>query len=142
MSDYKLAPVEPTAEMVESFKAMWSLGFCDDRMAQECYAAILNAAPAVRGEPAAWRYRMLSEDWEKIATIHPSTFHPDHKDLIIEPLYTAPPPAEQQPDVAGLVWALKQILGWRELRSGREFPIERIEDIARAALVVYRKGGE
>lgn len=49
--------------------------------------------------------------------------------------------AEQQPDVAGLVWALKQILGWRELRSGREFPIERIEDIARAALAAHRKQG-
>lgn len=45
-------------------------------------------------------------------------------------------------DVAGLVEALKQILGWRELRSGREFPIERIEDMARAALAAYRKGGE
>ena len=30
--------------------------------------------------------------------------------------------------------ALTQILGWRELRSGNEFPIERIEDIAREAL--------
>lgn len=30
--------------------------------------------------------------------------------------------------------ALSQILGWRELRSGNEFPIERIEKIAREAL--------
>lgn len=30
--------------------------------------------------------------------------------------------------------ALSQILGWRELRSGNEFPIERIEDIASEAL--------
>lgn len=54
MSGYKLVPVEPTAEMVKAFKAMWSLGFCDGRMAQECYAAIMNAAPAVQGEPVAW----------------------------------------------------------------------------------------
>lgn len=45
------------------------------------------------------------------------------------------------PEVAKLVWALKQILGWRELRRGREFPIERIEDIARAALTAYRNQG-
>lgn len=43
---------------------------------------------------------------------------------------------------AQLVDALEQILGWRELRSGREFPIERIEDIARAALAAHRKGDQ
>lgn len=35
MTDYMLVPVEPTAEMVEEFKEAWSLGFYDDRMAQE-----------------------------------------------------------------------------------------------------------
>lgn len=33
-----------------------------------------------------------------------------------------------------LIEALKQILGWRELRSGNEIPIERIEEIARDAI--------
>lgn len=34
-----------------------------------------------------------------------------------------------------LLAALKQILGWRELRSGAgEFPVERIEEIARSAI--------
>jgi hypothetical protein len=58
------------------------------------------------------------------------------------PVFAKPSqPAEQQHDVARLVWALKQILGWRELRSGQEFPIDRIEDIARNALAAYRKHG-
>lgn len=58
-------------------------------------------------------------------------------------LYTAPQPAEQQPapDVAGLVEALRSILGWRELRSGNEFPVERIEEIARAALAAHCEQG-
>lgn len=62
----------------------------------------------------------------------------------LQPLYAAPQPAEQRPapDVTHLVGALKQILGWRELRSGQEIPIERIEDVARAALSAYRKGGD
>jgi hypothetical protein len=34
--------------------------------------------------------------------------------------------------------ALVQILGWRELRSSNEFPIERVEGIAREALAKAR----
>jgi hypothetical protein len=34
--------------------------------------------------------------------------------------------------------ALVQILGWRELRSGNEFPIKRVEGIAREALAKAR----
>ena len=36
--------------------------------------------------------------------------------------------------VARLEEALKEILGWRELRDTTEFPIERVEGIARRAL--------
>jgi hypothetical protein len=32
--------------------------------------------------------------------------------------------------------ALRSIVGWRELRSGMEFPVERIEEIASAALAL------
>lgn len=35
-----------------------------------------------------------------------------------------------------LTWALTQILGWRELRETRAFPIERVEEIARDALAL------
>jgi len=35
--------------------------------------------------------------------------------------------------------ALRQILGWRELRNTNEIPIERIEDIARKALTQLGK---
>ena len=37
--------------------------------------------------------------------------------------------------VARLEDALKAILGWRELRDKIVFPVERVEDIARTALV-------
>lgn len=36
--------------------------------------------------------------------------------------------------VVRLEEALKEILGWRELRDTTEFPIERVEGIARRAL--------
>jgi hypothetical protein len=36
--------------------------------------------------------------------------------------------------VPDLIEALRQILGWRELRSGEGFPVERVEEIARNAI--------
>ena len=51
-------------------------------------------------------------------------------------LYTAPQAAVNQQ----LLEALKQILGWRELRSGaNEVPIGRIEDLARAAIAAAQE---
>lgn len=38
-----------------------------------------------------------------------------------------------------LLEALQQILGWRELRSGDEVPIGRIEDLARAAIEAAKR---
>jgi hypothetical protein len=59
--------------------------------------------------------------------------------------WAAKQPAPRQPaapDVEALVEALRSILGWRELRSGNDFPVERIEEIARAALAAHRKEGQ
>jgi|GEM_PF-3876143 len=50
-------------------------------------------------------------------------------------------PAPAAPDVAGLVEALRSVLGWRELRSGNDFPVERIEQIASAALATFHREG-
>jgi len=44
---------------------------------------------------------------------------------------------ELEKDKAGLVEALKTVLGWRELRDINSFPIERVEDIVREALSAY-----
>jgi len=49
--------------------------------------------------------------------------------------------AELVDKLNGLEAALRQILGWRELRNTNEIPIERIEDIARKALAQLDKEG-
>lgn len=114
MTDYKLVPVEMALpcpfcgssnignKYIETYSTDSSYDTfgckdCGARFEDGCQDDWnRRAAPAVRGEPVAWRYRMLSEDWEAIRPSHPSTFHPDHEKLIIEPLYLAPQPAEQQ----------------------------------------------
>jgi hypothetical protein len=48
---------------------------------------------------------------------------------------------EMESRTAGLVEALRSVLGWRELRSGNDFPVERIEQIARAALATFHREG-
>lgn len=43
--DWQLVPVEPTEEMISTFKEAFVLGFADKRMATEIYKAMLAAAP-------------------------------------------------------------------------------------------------
>lgn len=47
-----------------------------------------------------------------------------------------------QPVNQHLLEALQLILGWRELRSGKGFPVERVEQIARDAIARVTKLGE
>jgi len=140
MSDYKLVPVEPTADMVEAFKAMWSLGFCDDRMAKECYAAIMNAAPAVQEEPVAWKepaanwlrekaaaQQALNEQYPEHAKCYPTWESWVLKlNWLADELSAgvAPQPAEQQttPDVAALVEALEVMTRVFSPRNGEPGP--------------------
>lgn len=153
--DYKLVPVEPTPEMVEAAKDAY-MPFGDMDLAVRM--AIL-AAPAVQGDPVAY---MFSDDWgrTKIVLGKETAEHwcpPGEK---IEPLYTAPQPAEQQPDVAQLVEALEQIERWDAFPStdktweGSGEPVsygaafgsngERdfMRDVARKALAAHRKQQE
>ena|SRR5690554_485620 len=57
MSDYKLVPVEPTAEMLAAGKHALEAG-C---YASGIYADMLAAAPAVQGEAVAWQLRTQDE---------------------------------------------------------------------------------
>src|SRR5690554_3985363 len=136
MSDYKLVPLEPTAEMIEAAcdeeqrpLPMWS------RM-KAIYTAMIAAAPAVQGEPVEFdypefheqgmgcgledrgitdRYEAMRYGWDEAL---------DRVAEIIDdigPLYTAPQPAEQQPapDVAELVEALESaIKAFEEIQGG------------------------
>lgn len=153
---YKLVPVE----LIDRFPEINPSNYDhDDACALNAWGVelVLAAvdAPAVQGEPVAWRYRMFSEDWEKIATIHPSTFHPDHKDLIIEPLYTAPQPAPDaalleafdagrraaQAEAAELAGALDEMIKAADVASwGGHFPTDAVTR-AVEALAAYRKQG-
>lgn len=112
--------------------------------------ALAEPAPAQdEQQPVAWRWMYNGEPdgpyafncplpdddvvWRGQMADRPRTVQPLYAAPIAQ---TAPQPAEQQPapDVKTLVEALRSILGWRELRSGNDFPVERIEEIARDAL--------
>src|SRR5690606_13562390 len=93
MSDYKLVPVEPTAEMAEAAQDAY-MPFGD--MNTAIMMAVL-AAPAVQGEPV---YLYRRRDLHEFITCN----HERYAKLSARPhlfetkvLYTAPQPAEQQP---------------------------------------------
>lgn len=67
-----------------------------------------DVAPAVQGEPVAY---MFADEWgrTKIVLGKETAEHWAPPGETIEPLYTAPQPAEQQPDVTQLVEALEEI---------------------------------
>lgn len=113
MTNCKLVPFEPTPEMVEAAEDAY-MPFGDMDLAIRM--AIL-AAPAVQGEPVeggpfAWVAvspcgemsemksteqcaRDLADDWNKeLHTLHSGPA------CHVQPLYTAPQPAEQQPELA------------------------------------------
>lgn len=166
MTDYKLVPVEPTAEMLCKGMEAYCIEDCEV-IAQGhvlgIYKAMLSATPAVQGEPENWREKVADlikvahGEGQKSATGRdPSSFRwvnsksykaaqallaaptPEavqgepvgwvwhsynqtnftsgshHKEVLeadgvkLTPVYTAPQPAEQQPepDVEALVEAL------------------------------------
>lgn len=94
MTDYKLVPVEPTPEMVSAAEDAY-MPFGDMELALRM--AIL-AAPDVQGEPVA--YAVFADSGNiRIWSSNPvqaETMRQKYGDQI-QPLYTAPQPAEQQP---------------------------------------------
>lgn len=104
MSDYKLVPVEPTPEMIDAGRSQSSFPL-------GVYKSMITAAPAVQGEPVAY---MFADEWgrTKIVLGKETAEHWAPPGETIEPLYTAPQPAEQQPapDVAGLIGKMRMLV--------------------------------
>lgn len=97
MNGYKLVPVEPTPEMEQAAEKYWNERKFkalsgDPRTWKGLYTAMLAAAPAVQGEP--------------VAAVVEEVFGSDGTSDFINArlpvgtkLYTAPQPAEQQPEL-------------------------------------------
>jgi|SRR5690554_3590776 len=90
MSDYKLVPVEPTAEMVGAAEDAY-MPFGDMELAIRM--AVL-AAPSVQGEPVGW---VNSDELDNMLDDRTATLFPVRTGFHGKPLYAAPQPAEQQP---------------------------------------------
>src|SRR5690554_4255979 len=141
MTDYKLVPVEPTPEWVANLRKIRI-----DRM-ESVIEDVLAAAPDVQGEPVAW---MTHHDEPMFfETAREASAYCDHDENPI-PLYTAPQPAEQQPDITQLVEALEaarerlekvESRGHGERWTAREMWPRLFEQID-AALASHRKGGD
>src|SRR5690554_1220798 len=95
MSDYKLVPVEPTAEMMASGGI--EIGARDED-ARTVWKAMLAVAPAVQGELVAW----VTADTVDGQTVNgkPRRIWWENNEGVGMPIYTAPQPSEQQPDKA------------------------------------------
>lgn len=160
MSKYKMVPVEPTAQMLLDGQGAWLKDPL--QRSSTLYKAMVAAAPAVQGEPAAF-------DEDVALTLAEREFYTEiderlAADIIryarkLHTLYSAPQPAEQQPDVAQLVEALEQIERWDgfpstgEVWEGSGEPVsygaafgsngERdfMRGVARKALAAYHKQG-
>src|SRR5690606_27898334 len=92
MTDYKLVPIGPTPEMVEAAEDAY-MPFGDMELA---IRMALLAAPAVQGEPVAFRYRTSeSAMWNYVDWRGPDEVEKDNFE--IQYLIAAPQPAEQQP---------------------------------------------
>lgn len=122
MTDYKLMPVEPSADMLGNAMSVCT-GFSGDYgtyncylsedAAREVYQAFRAVAPAVQGEPVAWMHdspgrmdvihaavkKLLADSHDAAGHLHRPLDKSQHYTI---PLYAAPQPAEQQPtlDVA------------------------------------------
>lgn len=143
MTDYKLAPFPPTAEMVEAAEDAY-MPFGDMELAIRM--AIL-AAPAVQGEPVGEVRFELGAPSSIFAELYSKSLP------VLAPgtkLWAAPQPAEQQPapDVAGLVEALEaiqKVATHESVHTGIQAGVALglIAAICDAALAAHRsRGGE
>lgn len=136
MSKYKMVPVEPTDDMVDAGRSQSSFPL-------GVYKAMIAAAPAVQGEPAVF-------DEDAALSLAERTFSTEvdeqlASDIIqyaqrLHSLYTAPKPAEQQPDIARLVEALEVVM-WFGCNPNSKRGMWALEK-ANSALAAYRKGAE
>src|SRR5690606_4422839 len=96
MSDYKLVPVEPTAEMVEAAESAY-MPFGDMEMA---IRMALLAAPAVQLEPVGWQFYESGKWWNGDDRIKDHRKNTEAAGVPVRDVYAAPQPAEQQPACA------------------------------------------
>lgn len=147
MSGYKLVPVEPTVEMMwAAQEADMDHGDHDEWMeldGDDCirmYKAMLAAAPAVQGEagPVGWVWHSYNQTNFTSGSHHKEVLEADGVKLT--PVYTAPPPAEQQPapDVSALVEALECALETMENVDGAN-DCSRGINAVEEALAAHRK---
>lgn len=154
MSEYKVVPVEPTAEMMSTGGI--EMGARDED-ARTVWKAMIAAAPAVQGEPV---YLYRRRGFRSFETCN----HVQYAELSAKPrlfetkvLYTAPQPA---PDVKALMEALRVLVaaghrlndeaeectyddGMAEVASYDFWGYFREAlEAADAALAAYRKGEE
>lgn len=134
MSDYKVVPLEPTAEMIEAAKDAY-MPFGDMDLA---IRMALLAAPAVQGEPVA----TIHVDG---SFVHVAWRIPAPSRCAMD-VYTAPQPAEQQPtpDVAALVEALRRIaaLPIDPCSTENDYRLSAAKAIAAGVLADHRKQQE
>lgn len=139
MSNYKLMQMEPTTEMVEAAEDAY-MPFGDMDLAIRM--AVLTA-PVVQGEPVAWYLPGeggCDSQFRDHATVKSCTGNPWAG---WQPLYTAPKPAEQQPDVAELVEALDLALEyWRDRQQRYKNRRPKWVVAAESALAAHRKGDQ
>lgn len=114
-------------------------------------SAMINAAPAVRGEPVAW---LVTGPYEKAAFAYKETAEKycaglnmgyGEEAYKIRELYAAPQPAEQQPepDVSALVEALELALEyWKDRQQRYKNRRPRWVADAESALAAHRQGDE
>lgn len=91
MSNYKLVPLEPTAEMVEAAEDIY---MPSGDMDLAIRAALLTA-PAVQGEPVGWVWHSYNQTNFTSGSHHKEVLEADGVKLT--PVYTTPQPAEQKP---------------------------------------------
>lgn len=162
MTDYKLMPVEPAADMLGNAMSV-CIGFSGDYgtyscylsedAAREVYQAFRAAAPAVQGEPVEFDYpdfheqgmgcgledRNITDRYEAMRYGWDEALERVAENIgSLGPLYTFPQPTEQHPapDVAGLVLALERING---MDSMSYHSLESAKLVARFALSAHRK---
>jgi len=149
MTDYKLVPVFPTPEMLAAVDDEAEDKYVARGRAVSAYLAMLDAAPAVQGEPvvsAGWAADAIRDahlEGQRSATgRHHSLFRWNNSEshAVFLRLLSGSQPAEQQPapDVAGLVEALEQCIT-SMLDSGYRADAVVIRE-ARSALAAHIKG--
>src|SRR5690554_7178263 len=132
MSDYKLVPVEPTAEMVGAAEDAY-MPFGDMELAIRM--AVL-AAPSVQGEPVGW---VNSDELDNMLDDRTATLFPVRTGFHGKPVYTAPQPTSAYactvPDDCETLHWRGQILSMNELASvaqpaaGEEIMVNAAHDV-------------